>query len=98
MCINIDDIHEGDLKVMSKGLRDLKPKNILLGIVAPLIVFLVIIWFPLSERWFASLGKKNDPTNEKKGKSEPICLHSGSMQKPIRSKSLAARKQSQNIL
>jgi len=41
---------------MSKGLRDLKLKDILLGIVAPTIVCLLIIWFPLNERWLASLG------------------------------------------
>lgn len=40
---------------MSKGLRDLKPKDILFGIVIPTIVCLVIIWFPLNERTFASI-------------------------------------------
>jgi hypothetical protein len=40
---------------MSKGLRDLKLKDILFGIVVPTIVCLVIIWFPLNERWLASL-------------------------------------------
>jgi hypothetical protein len=41
---------------MSKGIRDLKPKDILFGIIVPLIVVLVIIWFPLNERWLSSLG------------------------------------------
>jgi hypothetical protein len=42
-------------KGLSKGLRDLKPKDILLGIVIPTIVCLVIIWFPLNERTLASI-------------------------------------------
>jgi hypothetical protein len=41
---------------MSKSLRDLKLKDILFGIVVPAIVCLVIIWFPLNERWLSSLG------------------------------------------
>jgi hypothetical protein len=41
---------------MSKGLRDLTLKDILLGIVLPIILVLVIIWFPLNERWLMSLG------------------------------------------
>jgi hypothetical protein len=41
---------------MSKGLRTLKLKDILLGIILPIVVCLVIIWFPLNERWLASLG------------------------------------------
>jgi hypothetical protein len=40
---------------MSKGLRDLTLKDILFGIVLPIIIVLVIIWFPLNERWLASL-------------------------------------------
>jgi hypothetical protein len=40
---------------MSKGLRDLKLKDIILGIVAPVIVGLLIIWFPLNERTLASI-------------------------------------------
>jgi hypothetical protein len=40
---------------MSKGLRDLKLKDILLGIVIPIIVCLVIIWFPLNERTLAGI-------------------------------------------
>jgi hypothetical protein len=40
---------------MSKGLRDLKLKDILLGIVAPVIVCLLIIWFPLNERSLAQI-------------------------------------------
>jgi hypothetical protein len=42
-------------KGLSKGLRDLKPKDILLGIVIPTIVCLVIIWFPLNGRTLASI-------------------------------------------
>jgi hypothetical protein len=41
---------------MSLGLRDLKLKDILFGIILPIIVVLVIIWFPLNERWLSSLG------------------------------------------
>jgi hypothetical protein len=40
---------------MSEGLRDLKLKDILLGIVAPLIICLIIIWFPLNERTLAKI-------------------------------------------
>jgi hypothetical protein len=40
---------------MSKGLRDLKTKDILLGIVAPIIICLAIIWFPLNERNLAGI-------------------------------------------
>ncbi len=40
---------------MSKGLRDLKLKDILFGIIIPTIVCLVIIWFPLNQRTFASI-------------------------------------------
>jgi hypothetical protein len=40
---------------LSKGLRDLKPKDILLGIIIPTIVCLVIIWFPLNERALGSI-------------------------------------------
>jgi hypothetical protein len=35
---------------MAGRLRDIKLKDILLGIIAPLIVCLIIIWFPLNER------------------------------------------------
>ena len=41
---------------MSKGLRDLKLKDIIFGVVLPIIVVLVIIWFPLNERRLLSLG------------------------------------------
>jgi hypothetical protein len=41
---------------MSKGLRDLKLKDLVFGIILPVIVCLVIIWFPLNERWLMSLG------------------------------------------
>ena len=34
---------------MSKGIRDLKAKDILLGIIAPTLVCLLIVWFPLNE-------------------------------------------------
>lgn len=40
---------------MSKGLRDLKLKDVLFGIVVPTIVCLVIIWFPLNERTLANI-------------------------------------------
>jgi hypothetical protein len=40
---------------MSKGLRDLKLKDILLGIIAPVIICLLIIWFPLNERTLAQI-------------------------------------------
>jgi hypothetical protein len=40
---------------MSKGLRDFKLKDILLGIVIPVIVCLLIIWFPLNEQTLASI-------------------------------------------
>jgi len=40
---------------MSKGLRDLKLKDILFGIIIPTIVCLIIIWFPLNERTLASI-------------------------------------------
>jgi hypothetical protein len=40
---------------MSKGLRDLKLKDIVLGIVLPVIVCLLIIWFPLNEGTLASI-------------------------------------------
>ncbi len=40
---------------MSKGLKDLKLKDILFGIIIPTIVCLVIIWFPLNQRTFASI-------------------------------------------
>ncbi len=40
---------------MSNGLRDLKIKDILLGIIVPLTVCLVIIWFPLNERTLANI-------------------------------------------
>jgi hypothetical protein len=40
---------------MSDRLRDLKPKDLLLGLIAPLIVCLVIIWFPLNEHNLASI-------------------------------------------
>jgi hypothetical protein len=42
---------------MSKGLRDLSLKDILFGIVAPTLVCLLIIWFPLNER---ALGRINE--------------------------------------
>ena len=35
---------------MTGRLKDIKPRDLLLGIVAPLIVCLVIIWFPLNEQ------------------------------------------------
>jgi hypothetical protein len=41
---------------VSKSLRDLKLKDILYAIVVPTIVCLIIIWFPLNERWLSSLG------------------------------------------
>ena len=41
---------------MFKGLRDLSLKDILFGIVAPTLVCLLIIWFPLNELWLFSLG------------------------------------------
>lgn len=41
---------------MSKDLRDLTLKDILFDIAVPIIVVLVIIWFPLNERWLMSLG------------------------------------------
>ena len=41
---------------MSKGLRDLKIKDIIFGIILPIIIVLAIIWFPLNERWLSSLG------------------------------------------
>jgi hypothetical protein len=41
---------------MSLGLKDLKLKDILFSIILPIIVVLVIIWFPLNERWLSSLG------------------------------------------
>ena len=37
-------------------MRDLKLKDIIFGVVLPVIVVLAIIWFPLNERWLASLG------------------------------------------
>jgi hypothetical protein len=40
---------------MSNSLRDIKLKDILLGIVAPVVVCLLIIWFPLNERTLASI-------------------------------------------
>jgi hypothetical protein len=40
---------------MAKGLRDLTLKDILFGIVIPVIVCLVIIWFPLNERTLAGI-------------------------------------------
>jgi hypothetical protein len=41
---------------MSKGLRELKLKDVIFGIVLPIIVVLAIIWFPLNENWLRSLG------------------------------------------
>ncbi|MCW4025247.1 MAG: hypothetical protein NWF01_09470 [Candidatus Bathyarchaeota archaeon] len=41
---------------MTGGIKDLKIKDLLLGIAAPIIVCLIIIWFPLNERTLASLG------------------------------------------
>ncbi len=41
---------------MTGSLREIRAKDVLLAIVLPLIVCLVIIWFPLNERWLASLG------------------------------------------
>ncbi|MGD6852113.1 MAG: hypothetical protein ACQCN6_08650 [Candidatus Bathyarchaeia archaeon] len=35
---------------MSDRLRDIKLRDILLGIIAPLIVCLIIVWFPLNEQ------------------------------------------------
>lgn len=40
---------------MAGGLRDLKPKDILYGLVAPIIVGLIIIAFPLSERTLGNI-------------------------------------------
>ena len=40
---------------MSKGLRDLKLKDILFGAIIPTIVCLVIIWFPLNGRTLGSI-------------------------------------------
>ncbi len=40
---------------MSDRLRDIKLRDILLGIIAPLIVCLIIIWFPLNEQNMTSL-------------------------------------------
>ena len=40
---------------MSQGLRELKLKDILFGIIIPTIVCLVIIWFPLNERTLAGI-------------------------------------------
>ena len=40
---------------MSVGLRDLKIKDIIYGIIIPTIVCLLIIWFPLNERTFAQI-------------------------------------------
>jgi hypothetical protein len=40
---------------MSKGLKDLKIKDILFGVILPVIVGLVIIWFPLNERTLANI-------------------------------------------
>jgi hypothetical protein len=40
----------------SKGLRDLKLKDIIFAIIAPIIVCLAIIWFPLNENFLTSLG------------------------------------------
>jgi hypothetical protein len=39
----------------SKGLKDLKLKDLLLGIVAPVIICLIIVWFPLNQRTLASI-------------------------------------------
>ncbi len=41
---------------MSKRLRDLNLNDLLLGIAAPIIVCLIIIWFPLNENFLTSLG------------------------------------------
>ncbi len=40
---------------MSNGIKDLKPKDILLGAILPLMICLIIIWFPLNERTLTSL-------------------------------------------
>ena len=40
---------------MSKGIRDLKAKDILLGLIVPTLVCLLIIWFPLNGRTLASI-------------------------------------------
>jgi hypothetical protein len=37
------------------NLRELKAKDIIFGIILPLIICLVIIWFPLNERTLASI-------------------------------------------
>lgn len=37
-------------------IRDLKIKDLVFSIILPIIVVLAIIWFPLNERWLASLG------------------------------------------
>ncbi len=40
---------------MASGLRDLKLRDVVLGIVLPIVVSLVIVWFPLNEQAFASV-------------------------------------------
>ena len=40
---------------MSKGLKDLKLKDIIFGIILPVVVCLLIIWFPLNERTLAGI-------------------------------------------
>lgn len=40
---------------LSKGLRDLKLKDILYAIIFPTLVCLLIIWFPLNQRTLASI-------------------------------------------
>jgi hypothetical protein len=42
---------------LSKTLKDLKIKDILLGVILPLTVCLVIIWFPLNERTLAHINE-----------------------------------------
>ncbi len=42
---------------MSKGLKDLKLKDILFAVILPTIVCLIIIWFPLNERTLARINE-----------------------------------------
>jgi hypothetical protein len=43
-------------EIMTGGLKELKIKDLLLGIAAPIIVCLIIIWFPLNENFLTRLG------------------------------------------
>jgi hypothetical protein len=49
-------INQRKIESMTGGLKDLKIKDLLLGIAAPIIVCLVIIWFPLNENFLTRLG------------------------------------------